>query len=66
MKEELKEEFKFAVGEIVAGMREACQLFVAIIAAPFLVCKEFATSTGRWAPKRDRASEDAVGERTGA
>jgi hypothetical protein len=59
-----KETVKGAFAEIVEGMREWLQLFGALIAAPFLVCKEFVTSTGRWAPRRDDTPANAAGDRT--
>jgi len=37
------------------GFRDAFRLFWALIAAHVEVCKEFITSTGRFAPKQDDA-----------
>ena len=62
----LKEMFEDAVAEIIAGMREWLQLFVALIAAPFVVCKEFVTGSGRWAPRQEDVRADSGVDRTGA
>ncbi len=61
-----KEVFEDAIAEIIAGMREWLQLYVALIAAPFVVCKEFVTGTGRWAPRQEGARADCGVDRTGA
>jgi hypothetical protein len=58
----MKEEFEFAVTEILAGMREGCELFVAIIAAPFVVCKDFIQGNGRWALDAHDVRADSAGE----
>jgi hypothetical protein len=58
--------FQDAVAEFIEGIREGFQLFAALIVAPFLVCKEFITSTGRWAPPQDDARADSGTDQTGA
>jgi hypothetical protein len=60
----LKEMFREAVAEIIAGIREAFQLYIAIIAAPFVVCIEFATNTGRWKRAQKDIPGESVGDRT--
>jgi len=58
----MKEELKFAISEIYAGYVEGWQLLGAIIAAPFVVCKEFILGTGRWAVHTGEARADSAGD----
>jgi hypothetical protein len=54
----MKDFFAGFVAGVVEGMRDGLQLILALIAAPFLVCIEFATRTGRWKPRQDDARAD--------
>ena len=47
-------------------MREGCELFVAIIAAPFVVCKDFIQGNGRWALDAHDARADSAGDQQDA
>ena len=58
-----KETVQRAVAEIFEGMREWLQLYIALIAAPFVVCKEFIAGTGRWAQRVDTRADSAGDQR---
>jgi hypothetical protein len=56
----MKEFFAGLMADVVKGMRNEFRFFRALIIAPWLVCKEFITSTGQFAPKRDDSHTDGI------
>ena len=56
----MREFFGELMAAVMEGMRNEIRFFWALIKAPFLVCKEFITSTGQFAPKRDDTGTGGV------